>query len=168
MPAAVDVPDDRLVERVLASAQEWLATPLDWLGERTDLELALVAAAVVTLLVVVRTLIRRRVRGGPRPGEIWFARVPFDDGPGAKDRPVLVLRRERRRVVVARFTSQDKSGRRDHVRAPAGLPGMLVQGWVDLAPRTLPRGAFRRRVGDAGAATVLWFEQAREKAAPAP
>ncbi|WP_258726503.1 hypothetical protein [Cellulomonas sp. NS3] len=50
----------------------------------------LTALAVAVLLVLLR--LSRRGRGPtPRPGEVWFADVPFEDRPGAKDRPVLVL-----------------------------------------------------------------------------
>lgn len=154
--------DDGLVATVLETAQQWFAgltTSQRWAG------------AAVLVLLVLGALVRRNRRGrprrrrrAPRPGEVWYALVPFDDGTGAKDRPVLVLRRSRRHVVVARFTSQDKSGRRDHVRAPAGLPGMLVAGWLDLTPRTLRPRAFRRCVGDAGEALVAWHDSVREEA----
>ena len=101
---------------------------------------------------------------GPRPGELWFALVPFDDRSGAKDRPVLVLELDGSAVVVAQLTSQDKSHRRDHVHAPARLTGMRKDGWLELRARSVPRGAFRRRAGDLGPAGLVWFERELERA----
>ncbi|GGL13671.1 MULTISPECIES: hypothetical protein [Cellulomonas] len=160
----VTEPDDGLVAAVVETLQQWFA-------DLTTPQRSAGVAVLVLVLLILRALVRRKRRGGsrrgrraPRPGEVWYALVPFDDGTGAKDRPVLVLRRSGRHVVVARFTSQDKSGRRDHVRAPAGLPGMLVAGWLDLTPRTLRPRAFRRCVGDAGEALVAWHDSVREEA----
>ncbi|MBT0995193.1 type II toxin-antitoxin system PemK/MazF family toxin [Cellulomonas sp. DKR-3] len=84
--------------------------------------------------------------------------VPFKDGRAAKDRPVLVLGRDGRKVVVARFTSQDRDRRRDHVRVPDGIPGLSRTSWIELRPRSLRRRAFRRRAGDPGAGLVRWFD----------
>ena len=81
---------------------------------------------------------------------MWFAEVPFEDGSGSKDRPVLVLSAGGRSCEVARFTSQDKNGRRDHVRVPQGIPGLPKASWLNLRPTSLPRSAFRRRTGRAG------------------
>jgi hypothetical protein len=60
--------------------------------------------------------------GAPRPGEIWWADVPYEDGTGSKVRPCLVLRSDRRGVDVLKITSQDKSDRDDHVR-------IATRGW---------------------------------------
>ncbi|HEY1176855.1 MAG TPA: hypothetical protein VGF17_11915, partial [Phytomonospora sp.] len=59
--------------------------------------LAGVVAAAARILA--RRLVRRGGRpaptspsaGGPAPGEIWWADVPFEDGTGSKVRPCLVL-----------------------------------------------------------------------------
>ncbi|GIG41482.1 type II toxin-antitoxin system PemK/MazF family toxin [Cellulomonas phragmiteti] len=133
------------------------------------------ALALAVLLLVVALVVRGRRRrprprprrrtpgtswGVPRVGEIWFAEVPFDDGTGSKDRPVLVLAVDRRTWEVARFTSQDRSARRDHVRLPPGFPGLTRASWIDLRPRTLPLSAARRRSGDAGEALVAWYREA--------
>lgn len=119
--------------------------------------------AVAALLLLVRLLGRRRPRAGaPRAGEVWFAEVPFEDGSGSKDRPVLVLSTAGRSYDVARFTSQDKSGRRDHVRVPQGIPGLPSASWLNLRPTTLPRSAFRRRTGTPGGAFVAWFRDAAD------
>jgi PemK-like, MazF-like toxin of type II toxin-antitoxin system len=59
-----------------------------------------------------------RLFGKPKatPGEIWWADVPFEDGPGSKVRPCLILRYRFRGYEVLKITSQDQSHRRDHVR----------------------------------------------------
>lgn len=139
-----------------------------WLTERAR-ELppgALAAAALVVLALVVALLrrARRPRRRRPRPGELWFALVPYEDRPGAKDRPVLVLEVDGDAVVVAQLTSQDKSRRRDHVSAPARLTGMRKDSWLELRRRTLRRRAFRRRAGDLGQAGLVWFERELERA----
>lgn len=119
------------------------------------------AALAVVVLVVVRLVRLARGRAGarPAPGEVWFAMVPFDDGSGAKDRPVLVLEVAGGTAVVAQLTSQDKGARRDHVRAPAHLTGLRSDGWLELRRREVRTRAFRRRVGDLGAAGLVWFEK---------
>jgi mRNA-degrading endonuclease toxin of MazEF toxin-antitoxin module len=135
----------------------------------------LVLAAVV-LLAVVATLVDgwgrgrppRRVarppgRGAglwraarPRPAEIWWASVPFEDGPGVKDRPCLVLSVRRRRAVVVKITSRYHGGERAGViPLPPGSVGD-TQGRASFLEtdelRELPVRDFRRRVGvvDAG------------------
>ncbi|QWC17018.1 type II toxin-antitoxin system PemK/MazF family toxin [Cellulomonas dongxiuzhuiae] len=129
---------------------------------------------LVALLLLVALVARRRRRvaaprtraGRPRVGDVWFADVPFDDGPGSKDRPVLVLRVDGRTWEVARFTSQDRSARRDHVRLPPGFPGLTRASWIDLRPRTLPLSAARRRTGHAGEALVAWYRDASDDRGP--
>ncbi|MEV6551565.1 type II toxin-antitoxin system PemK/MazF family toxin [Streptomyces sp. NPDC051597] len=49
---------------------------------------------------------RRAPKRRPRPGEIWWAEVPYEDGPGSKDRPCLVLSVRGDRVLVAKITSK--------------------------------------------------------------
>lgn len=51
-----------------------------------------------------------------KPGEIWWADVPFEDGPGSKIRPCLIVRYRFRGYEVLKITSQDQSHRRDHVK----------------------------------------------------
>jgi mRNA-degrading endonuclease toxin of MazEF toxin-antitoxin module len=117
------------------------------------------ALAAFALLIAVRAVRRRR----PRAGEVWFAQVPFEDRPGSKDRPVLVLERDGRRFVVARFTSQDRGARSDHVRVPPGTPGLPKASWLSLRPTTLARSAFRRRTGTPGNAFVGWYRDAASR-----
>ena len=120
-------------------------------------------AVIATLLLLVRLVRRRRPRdGAPRAGEVWFAEVPFEDGTGSKDRPVLVLAAGARPYEVARFTSQEKDGRRDHVRVPHGVPGLPKASWLNLRPTSLPRAAFRRRTGEPGEAFVAWYRGAAD------
>jgi hypothetical protein len=120
------------------------------------------AAAVLVALLVVQAAWRRRKRT-PHMGEIWFANVPFDDGTGSKDRPVLVLAVSGRTCTVARFTSQDRGARRDHVRVPEGIPGLRRTSWVDLRPTSLRRSAMRRCAGDPGAPFAQWYADAARR-----
>ncbi|GEK23486.1 hypothetical protein [Cellulomonas xylanilytica] len=122
----------------------------------------LAVGILVVVLVGLAWLLRPR---GPRPraGEIWYAEVPFQDGTGSKDRPVLVLAAGGRSYEVARFTSQDKSNRRDHVHVPQGVFDQRKASWLDLRPTRLPRSAFRRRTGNPGGEFVDWYREVAEK-----
>ncbi|WP_407345295.1 type II toxin-antitoxin system PemK/MazF family toxin [Pengzhenrongella phosphoraccumulans] len=95
-----------------------LVDQLGGIAGRVPWPLLLVAAVAFFLLVGA---IRRRA-GRPRTGEIWFAQVPFRDGTGSKDRPVLVLSVDGRACTVAQFTSQDRDARRDYLRVPDASP----------------------------------------------
>ncbi|MFH8463952.1 type II toxin-antitoxin system PemK/MazF family toxin [Streptomyces sp. NPDC017991] len=97
--------------------------------------------------------VRRSSR--PQPAEIWWANVPFEDGPGAKDRPCLVLSVRGRKAVVAKITTKYHDDGRDGVIAlPAGSVGdargrasFLETGEL----RGVPVREFRRRVGEVDA-----------------
>ena len=104
---------------------------------------------VVAAILLIGWLRRPRGAGrAPDPatrdatatGDVWFAEVPFEDGSGSKDRPVLVLSVVARSCEVARFTSQDKNGRRDHVRVPQGIPGLPKASWLNLPADHACRG----------------------------
>ncbi|ROS23771.1 PemK-like, MazF-like toxin of type II toxin-antitoxin system [Cellulomonas sp. PhB150] len=110
--------------------------------------------------VVVLALLWGSRRPRPRVGEVWFAQVPFEDGTGSKDRPVLVLSVSGRTCEVARFTSQNRDARRDHERVPVGVTGLPKGSWINLRPTTLRRSAFRRRTGKPGKAYVAWYREA--------
>jgi mRNA-degrading endonuclease toxin of MazEF toxin-antitoxin module len=97
-------------------------------------------------------------RGGtesrPRPGEIWWANVPFEDGPGSKDRPCLVLSVRGRRARVAKITTKRHDGRAGVIALPAdavgdarGRPSFLETEEL----REVRVREFRRRVGAADA-----------------
>ncbi|MFF3307172.1 type II toxin-antitoxin system PemK/MazF family toxin [Streptomyces sp. NPDC002952] len=138
--------------------------------------LALVA---VVLLALVATLVDgwgRRGRGpsgrtrppgrpsgprgkvpGPRPAEIWWANVPYEDGPGAKDRPCLVLSVRGRRARVAKITSKYHDERAGVIPRPPGSVGDAHGRPSFLETdelRDVPVGDFRRRVGVVD--PVLW------------
>jgi hypothetical protein len=120
----------------------------------------------VAAVLLIGWLVRRREAGTParrpRPGQVWFAQVPFEDGTGSKDRPVLVLSAGLGSWEVARFTSQDRTGRRDYVRVPHGVPGLPKASWLDRRPIALHRSAFRRYLGEPGDAFVIWYRGAAE------
>lgn len=86
----------------------------------------------------------------PAPQEIWWAEVPFEDGPDAKDRPCLVLRVDGRTATVAKITSKHHAERPGVLPLPPGSVGDR-QGrtsWLETDElREVPLGAFRRRAG---------------------
>ncbi|MFI2711892.1 type II toxin-antitoxin system PemK/MazF family toxin [Micromonospora sp. NPDC018662] len=87
----------------------------------------------------------------PRPGEIWWADVPYADGTGSKVRPCLVLRVDGRAAEVLKITSQDKSDRDDHVRIPTRTwdPDADHDSFLDVSePIPVPLDAFADRAGD--------------------
>ncbi|GAA2144054.1 hypothetical protein GCM10009760_31140 [Kitasatospora kazusensis] len=87
---------------------------------------------------------------GPNPGEIWWAEVPFEDGPGAKDRPCLVLRVHGRTATVVKITSKHHAERPGVLALPPGAVGDR-QGrtsWLETDElREVPLADFRRKVG---------------------
>ncbi|MFB8036063.1 type II toxin-antitoxin system PemK/MazF family toxin [Streptomyces sp. NPDC056004] len=91
----------------------------------------------------------------PRPGEIWWAEVPYEDGPGAKDRPCLVMAVRGDSVLVAKITSKHHEERPGVIALPAGTVGD-AQGRASFLEtdelREVAVRGFRRRVGvvDAG------------------
>ncbi|MGW1846201.1 type II toxin-antitoxin system PemK/MazF family toxin [Streptomyces sp. NPDC001966] len=98
----------------------------------------------------------------PRPGEIWWAEVPYEDGPGAKDRPCLVLSVRGDSVLVVKITSKHHEERPGVIALPAGTVGD-ARGRASFLEtdelREVAVRGFRRRVGvvDAG----VW-ERVRE------
>lgn len=114
----------------------------------------LTAALVALVLLAVLVAVRRRrptvAGGGPVAREVWWAEVPFEDGPGAKDRPCLVLRVNRRTATVAKITSKQHADRPGVLALPPGSVGDR-QGrasWLETDElREVPLGAFRRRIG---------------------
>jgi hypothetical protein len=135
------------------------------------------ALAAVVLLALVATLVdgwgRGRRPGGrrsrppgrpggrvahrPRPAEIWWAAVPFEDGPGGKDRPCLVLVVHGERATVAKITSKYRDERAGVIPLPPGAVGD-ARGRASFLEtdelREVPVWEFRRRVGVVD--PVLW------------
>ncbi|MFJ8936376.1 type II toxin-antitoxin system PemK/MazF family toxin [Streptomyces sp. NPDC102365] len=106
---------------------------------------------------------RRTAR--PQPAEIWWANVPFEDGPGAKDRPCLVLSVRGRKAVVAKITTKyHDDGRGGVIALPAGSVGDARgrESFLETGElRGVPVREFRRRVGEVDAR--VW-EQVRHLA----
>ncbi|MFF4882466.1 type II toxin-antitoxin system PemK/MazF family toxin [Streptomyces nigra] len=121
------------------------------------------ALGAVVLLALVAALVDgwgrgrgpRRVRTGraagplPEPAEIWWANVPYEDRPGAKDRPCLVLAVRGQRVTVAKITSRNRAGRGGVIALPPGSVGDAGgrASYLETELRVVPVRDFRRRVG---------------------
>ncbi|MFE5076036.1 type II toxin-antitoxin system PemK/MazF family toxin [Streptomyces halstedii] len=94
---------------------------------------------------------RARPGGAPRPGEIWWADVPYEDGPGSKDRPCLVLSVRGGTAVVAKITSRHHAERPGVIALAAGAVGD-AQGRRSFLEtdelRDVAVSAFRRKAGD--------------------
>ncbi|MBC9718261.1 type II toxin-antitoxin system PemK/MazF family toxin [Streptomyces sp. TRM66268-LWL] len=135
---------------------------------------AVVALALLAALVDGRGRSRRRPSGAgrpparprgpgrgprraPRPAEIWWADVPYEDGPGSKDRPCLVLDVRGESAVVVKITSKYHDERAGVIPLPPGSVGD-AQGRPSFLEtdelRTVPVWAFRRRAGVVD--PVLW------------
>ncbi|MGW7254899.1 type II toxin-antitoxin system PemK/MazF family toxin [Streptomyces sp. NPDC054834] len=138
------------------------------------------ALAAVVLLALVATLVdgwgrgrrppRRRTRppghpegfhgqaaARPHPGDIWWANVPYEDGPGGKDRPCLVLAVRGNRATVAKITSKYHDERAGVIPLPPGSVGDAHGRPSFLETDELRHVAvwdFRRRVGVVD--PVLW------------
>lgn len=86
----------------------------------------------------------------PKPAEIWWARVPYEDGPGDKDRPCLVLSVRGERAVVAKITSKYHDERAGVIPLPPGSVGD-ARGRPSFLEtdelRDVPVWEFRRRAG---------------------
>ncbi|MBV1850332.1 type II toxin-antitoxin system PemK/MazF family toxin [Catellatospora tritici] len=88
--------------------------------------------------------------GGPQPGEIWWADVPYEDGTGHKVRPCLVLRGRAGSYEVLKITSQDQSHRRDHIVIPTRTWDSDADhdSYLDLTdPIRVPAVSFSNRAG---------------------
>ncbi|MFE5481959.1 type II toxin-antitoxin system PemK/MazF family toxin [Streptomyces sp. NPDC056527] len=142
---------------------------------------ALVAVVVIALVVAVADGLKRSARrpGGrtrpparpparprapgkaparvPRAGEIWWADVPYEDGPGSKDRPCLVLALRGDSALVAKITSRYHDERPGVIALPPGSVGD-ARGRPSFLEtdelREVPVWEFRRRVGTAD--PVVW------------
>ncbi|MFJ9694183.1 type II toxin-antitoxin system PemK/MazF family toxin [Kitasatospora sp. NPDC101183] len=139
----------------------------------SGISLVLAVAAVAVVAAVAGALVRRARTGapqepgrtaqaGPRPQEIWWAEVPFEDGPGAKDRPCLVLRVNGRTATVAKITSKQHA-RPGVLALPPGTVGDR-QGrasWLETDElREVALRDFRRRAGTVDRQTWARVERA--------
>jgi mRNA-degrading endonuclease toxin of MazEF toxin-antitoxin module len=101
----------------------------------------------------------------PRPAEIWWANVPYEDGPGGKDRPCLVLVVHGDRATVAKITTRYRDERAGVIPLPPGSVGD-AHGRASFLEtdelREVPVWEFRRRAGVVD--PVLW-DQVRHLAA---
>ncbi|MEU3546846.1 type II toxin-antitoxin system PemK/MazF family toxin [Streptomyces longwoodensis] len=95
--------------------------------------------------------------GLPRPAEIWWANVPYEDRPGEKDRPCLVLEVRGSRATVVKITSKHHDERPGVIPLPPGSVGD-ARGRASFLEtdelREVPVDDFRRRVGVVD--PVLW------------
>jgi mRNA-degrading endonuclease toxin of MazEF toxin-antitoxin module len=99
----------------------------------------------------------------PAPREIWWADVPFEDGPGSKDRPCLVLQVHARTATVVKITSKHHTERPGVLALPPGVVGDREgrTSWLETDElREVALGAFRRRVGPVDANTWARTERA--------
>ncbi|WP_189862411.1 type II toxin-antitoxin system PemK/MazF family toxin [Streptomyces poonensis] len=129
------------------------------------------------------TPVRAGERPRPRPAEIWWARVPHDDGPDGPaepdgpdapggpeagdrlcDRPCLVLSVRGDRARVARITMKFREERAGVIPLPPGSVGD-ARGRTSFLetdePRDVPVRDLRRRVG---VADPLVWDQVRHLA----
>ncbi|WP_338898033.1 type II toxin-antitoxin system PemK/MazF family toxin [Streptomyces sp. TG1A-60] len=93
----------------------------------------------------------------PRPAEIWWAGVPFEDGPGGKDRPCLVLTVSGDHARVAKITSRYRGERPGVIALPPGTVGDAHGRPSFLETdelRDVPLRDFRRKAGEVDRA--LW------------
>ncbi|PYC84386.1 transcriptional modulator of MazE/toxin, MazF [Streptomyces tateyamensis] len=99
----------------------------------------------------------------PAPQEIWWAEVPFEDGPGSKDRPCLVLKVHGRTATVVKITSKHHAERPGVLALPPGTVGDHEgrTSWLETDElREVALGSFRRRVGPVDADTWARTERA--------
>ncbi|MGW0335451.1 type II toxin-antitoxin system PemK/MazF family toxin [Streptomyces sp. NPDC003011] len=93
----------------------------------------------------------------PRPAEIWWANVPYEDGSDSQDRPCLVLAVRGRRATVVKITSKYHEERAGVIPLPPGTVGD-AQGRASFLEtdelRQVPVREFRRRAGVVD--PVLW------------
>ncbi|MEU6488000.1 type II toxin-antitoxin system PemK/MazF family toxin [Streptomyces sp. NPDC046887] len=86
----------------------------------------------------------------PSAGEVWWAQVPYEDGPGSKDRPCLVLTVRDGEALVAKITTRYRDGRPGVIALRPGSVGD-TRGRPSFLEteelREVPLGSFRRRVG---------------------
>ncbi|MER5423488.1 hypothetical protein [Streptosporangium roseum] len=111
----------------------------------------LVCLAVWRLVDQLRTgtLSRASDRSGglwpPKPGQVWYAEVPFRENHGeSKERPVLVLRAYGDHADVLKITSQDKTRLDSHIHLPLEKWHRVLdkESWLELRVTPLAYGNF--------------------------
>lgn len=83
--------------------------------------------------------------------------MPYEDGPGSKDRPCLVMSVRKGRAVVAKITSKHHEERPGVIALPAGTVGDARgrRSFLETDElREVPLADFRRRAGRVDA--ELW------------
>ncbi|MHA6759803.1 hypothetical protein [Streptacidiphilus sp. PAMC 29251] len=88
----------------------------------------------------------------PEPREIWWAEVPFEDGPGSKDRPCLVLHRGATTATVLKITSKHHTERPGVLSLPrvrSATASTAPAGWRPTRPA-------RSRWPTSAAASARW------------
>lgn len=105
---------------------------------------AAICAGVLAPWLISCWWLRTRDLKAARTGQIWWAEVPFEQGEGSKDRPVLVVGESRRSVTVLAFTSTQRP---EHL-AVTEWPGKASYLKTDRRIR-LHRSALRRHDRDA-------------------
>jgi mRNA-degrading endonuclease toxin of MazEF toxin-antitoxin module len=81
---------------------------------------------------------------------VWWADVPFEDGPGSKDRPCLVLAVRGRSARVVKITTKLHGGLAGVLALPAGTVDDAAgrQSYLETGElRDVPLPAFRRHAG---------------------
>ncbi len=93
-----------------------------------------------------------RPGSSPLPGQVWEAWYPYEDGPGGKRRPCLVIEADASQIRALKITSRDKSG------LPAHYGEIGTKGWRTMnrqegswlqydRPCTIPREEVYRPLG---------------------
>ncbi|MDX5575485.1 type II toxin-antitoxin system PemK/MazF family toxin [Streptomyces sp. ID01-9D] len=86
----------------------------------------------------------------PRAGEVWWADVPYEDGPGSKDRPCLVIsvrgRGRGRTALVAKITSKHHEERPGVIALPRGPAPQSPEG-LERCPQAPDGLGLRGRAG---------------------
>jgi mRNA-degrading endonuclease toxin of MazEF toxin-antitoxin module len=103
-----------------------------------------------------------RVRNArPRPGEVWWVKVPYRDGLGdGKVQPCLVIRRRPWSLTVLKITTR-RTGEALPIPTRSWDRKARRENYLNLAdPVAVRRPAFRRRAGVCDPAV---FEQARRR-----
>lgn len=142
-----------------------MSIPLgSWIAALADLG-PLAALLMVVAAVMAAAVARAFARHGPgrgrpsrgraatpSPFSYWYALVPFDEGDGAKDRPVLVLGIGTTSAKVLKVTSKPKPGQRNFRRVDTSRwhrPGRREGSWVQTDKVvTISLASFRRYLGD--------------------